>query len=128
MGHGYKGDTGHHHSLGENVAAVAAEFPYSNGYFGTASPDSKRRNRNIECESLSKDSERFYDLITYGGLEKTLPNGKGVMTEMADGSVVSFRKVSKSDGTPVVEINVRYSSGSGGVKSQKIHFVEKKGD
>lgn len=127
MGHGYKGDTGHHHSIGENVAATAAKFPYSDGYFGEDSPDSKKRNRNIECDDLAGESKEFYDTIALGGIEKTLPNGKGVMTEMADGSVVSFREVSGSDGTPVAEINIKYSSDPSGVKGQKIHFIEKKG-
>lgn len=37
-----------------------------------------------------------------------------------------LREISTSDGTSVVEINIRQSSNSAGVKFQKIHFV--KGD
>ena len=128
MGHGYKGDTGHHHSIGENIAATAAKFPYSDGYFGEDSPDSKKRNRNIECDDLLSESRDFYDTIANGGIEKTLPNGKGVMTEMADGSVVTYREVSSSaDKTPVAEINIKDSKDPSGVKGQKIHFIKKKG-
>ena len=128
MGHGYKDDTGHHHSIGENIATAAARFPYSNGYFGKDSPDSKKRNRNIECNDLLSESRDFYDAIAYGGIEKTLPNDKGVATEMTDGTVVTYREVSGSaDKTPVVEINIRGSKNSGGVKGQKIHFIKKKG-
>lgn len=125
MGHGYKGDTGHHHSIGENIAATAAKFPYRDAYFGESSPDSKERNRNIKCGDLAGESKDFYDTIAYGGIEKTLPNGKGVMTEMSDGSIVSFREVSSSDRTPVAEINIKYSSDPSGVKGQKIHFIRK---
>ena len=46
------------------------------------------------------------------------------ITRMADGSVVTMRRVSHSDGTPVVDINIKPSKDSGGVKGQKIHFVE----
>lgn len=50
-------------------------------------------------------------------------NGRGVKTLMGDGTVVSLREVSSSDGSPAVEINIRNSFGSGGVKNQKIHFA-----
>jgi hypothetical protein len=43
---------------------------------------------------------------------------------MADGTIISYRQVSKSDGTSVVEINIRYSTNAGGLKYQKIHFTE----
>lgn len=126
MGHGYKGDTGHHHSISENIAATASKFPYHNGYFGVKSPDSKERNRNIECSNLASQSKEFYDTIAHGGIEQVLSNGKGHYTEMADGTVVTFRTVSSSDGTPVAEINIKRSSDPNGVKGQKIHFVPKK--
>ena len=43
---------------------------------------------------------------------------------MSDGSRISFRKKSTSDGTPVVEINITKSTHTGGVKYQKIHFIK----
>lgn len=46
---------------------------------------------------------------------------------MADGSMVTFRPTTKSDDYPGVDINVIYSSNSGNLKQQKIHFG-KKGD
>ena len=50
------------------------------------------------------------------------------MTEMADGTVVTYREVSGSaDKSPVAEINIRDSKDPGGVKGQKIHFIKKKG-
>ena len=39
-------------------------------------------------------------------------------------TIVSYRKVSSSDGTPAVDINIKKSKESGGVKQQKIHFVK----
>lgn len=44
--------------------------------------------------------------------------------KLADGTIISYRQVSKSDGTSVVEINIRYSTNAGGLKYQKIHFTE----
>ena len=46
------------------------------------------------------------------------------ITQMSDGSVITWRKISSSDGTPVVEINISNSSHTGGIKQQKIHFTE----
>lgn len=39
-------------------------------------------------------------------------------------TIVSYRKVSSSDITPAVDINIKKSKESGGVKQQKIHFVK----
>lgn len=43
---------------------------------------------------------------------------------MADGTVVTWREVSSSDGFPAVDINIKKSTDSGGLKVQKIHFVK----
>lgn len=45
---------------------------------------------------------------------------------MADGTYVTWRLSSSSDGTSVVEINIDSSSHTGGIKTQKIHFMEDK--
>jgi hypothetical protein len=42
-----------------------------------------------------------------------------------DGTILSYREVSTSDGTPAVEINIRGSSAHGEIKYQKIHFIER---
>ena len=53
-----------------------------------------------------------------------MANGKGHYTKMKDGSILSYREVSSSDGTPAVEINIKKSTDHGGIKYQKIHFVK----
>lgn len=53
-----------------------------------------------------------------------MSNGKGTIAKLADGTIVSYRKVSSSDVTPTVDINIKKSKESGGVKQQKIHFVK----
>lgn len=57
------------------------------------------------------------------GTEKVLFDNLKV-TSMSDGSRISFRKKSTSDGTPVVEINITKSTHTGGVKYQKIYFIK----
>ena len=51
MGFGYKGDTGHHHTLGENAASLKKSFGFnpSSGYFGKpgkSNDKSKRKKEN----------------------------------------------------------------------------------
>ena len=53
-----------------------------------------------------------------------MSNGKGTIAKLADGTIVSYRKVSLSDVTPTVDINTKKSKESGGVKQQKIYFVK----
>ncbi|SEQ30423.1 hypothetical protein SAMN02910289_01723 [Lachnospiraceae bacterium RM5] len=123
MGHGYKGDTGHHHSIRENLSSLISSYDYYNGYFGEKG---QGRNfvRNITSADPVKTAQDFYDKAAYGGIERPMANGKGHYTKMKDGAILSYREVSSSDGTPVVEINIKKSTDHGGIKYQKIHFVK----
>ena len=123
MGHGYKGDTGHHHSITENLPSLTSKYNYHNGYFGDKGTSSGLV-RNIKSDDPIKTARDFYDKAAHGGLEFEVSNGKGVFTKMLDGSIISFRKVSSSDGSPAVDINIKKSSNHGGIKQQKIHFVK----
>ena len=125
MGHDYKGDTGHYHTILENIPAAAAKFEYRDGYFGKSSPDGKTKNRNIASDDPVKTAKEFYNAIANGGIEEPMANGKGVVTVLADGTAISYRKVSSSpDRSSVVEINISDSTDTGGVKTQKIHFIQ----
>ena len=126
MGLGFKGDTGHHHSISENIDSLKNDYGFNNGYFGCPSNTNKNRNkRNISSDDPQQTATDFYNKIACGGIESKLPNGKGHMTEMSDGTIITYREYKSSDGSPVVDINVLYSNDSGGIKQQKIHFVKK---
>jgi hypothetical protein len=43
---------------------------------------------------------------------------------MLDGTLISSRAISSSDGSPVVEINISNSNHTGGIKEQKIYFIK----
>jgi len=123
MGHGYKGDTGHHHSITENLSSLTSSYDYHNGYFGEKG---QGRNfvRNITSSDPIKTAQDFYDKAAHGGIEHLLENEKGQYTKMKDGTILSYREVSSSDGTPAVEINIKKSTEHGDIKYQKIHFVK----
>ncbi|MEE3393496.1 MAG: hypothetical protein VZR23_07440 [Lachnospiraceae bacterium] len=125
MGHGYKGDTGHHHSITENLPTLTSSYDYKNGYFGDKS-GSNNRVRHITSNDPVKTAKDFYDKAAHGGIEHQMDNGKGVYTKMKDGSILSSREISSSDGSPAVEINIKHSKNHGDIKYQKIHFVQRK--
>lgn len=123
MGRGYKGDTGHHHTLPENLPSLIKKYKYVNGYFGDHG-QGRDYVRNITCNNPGATAKEFYDVAAHGGIEREMSNGKGVYTKMKDGSILSYREISSSDGSPAVEINIKHSSDHGGIKYQKIHFVK----
>lgn len=125
MGTGYKSEIRHFNSIGDNLGKIANKYQYFNGYFGSKGDSSIKETRHIESDDPIITSKDFYSRLAYGGIEEPLSNGKGAITKMKDGSVITYRRISSSDGTPAVDINIRKSSDSSGVKQQKIHFVKK---
>ena len=123
MGTTYKGGAAYYRSVGQNVLITSGKYQYSKGFFGENSKHGKERTRNIFASDNRATAKDFYDKIAYGGKEKIIDNNLRI-TRMADGTVISMRKVSSSDGTPVVDINIKPSKHTGGVKGQKIHFVQ----
>lgn len=129
MGTSYKGDATSFRSISNNVSSLTEKFPIHNGYFGEEG-QGRSFTRNISTDTPQETAKTFYDKITYGGIEENIIEKKsgnviGKKTRLADGSVVSWRETSTSDGTPVVEINIERSTDSGGIKKQKIHFIER---
>ena len=120
----YKGGTVKYHSIGQNILITSNSYKYSNGYFGDNSQSTGNRTRNIASSDNVATATDFYNKIALGGTEKIYDNGNRRITQMSDGSVITWRKTSTSDGTSVVEINISNSTHTGGVKRQKIHFIE----
>lgn len=123
MGTTYKGDSVYYRSIGQNVLIVSTKYSFSKGYFGENSMHGNDRTRNISSSDNLATAKDFYDKIAFGGKEQVV-NDNMRITRMADGTVITMRKVSHSDGTPAVDINIKSSTHTGGVKNQKIHFVK----
>ena len=117
----YKGGTTKHYSISDNIGILKLNYKYSKGYFGDKG-QGRDFTRNISSSNPVKTAKEFYDTASKGGIETTYSKGK--YTKLSDGTIISYRETSSSDGTSVVEINIRQSSNSAGVKFQKIHFVE----
>ena len=121
MGTGFKGGTTTQHSISDNISSLKSNYSYSNGYFGVQG-QGRSHTRNIISKNPVETAKSFYNTAAKGGTETSRGNLK--YSKMADGTIISYRQVSKSDGTSVVEINIRYSTNAGGLKYQKIHFTE----
>lgn len=123
LGTGYKGNSKYYRSIGQNIMIAASKYAYSNGRFGVSSHHGGASTRNITAIDNLAAAIDFYDKIAYGGKE-SIVNDNLRITRMADGSIITMRKVSHSDGTPVVDINIERSTHTGGLRKQKIHFIQ----
>lgn len=123
---GYNGGAGSHRSISDNKDALTSKYPFNDGYFGTRGSTSNVRR--IESQNPASTAKDFYEEATWGGVETPLSNGRGVKSEMSDGTIVTMRVTSSSDGSPAVDINISKSSENAGIKQQKIHFVRRRNE
>ena len=123
MGTTFKGNSVYFRSIGQNILLASKKYNYAHGYFGNNSKHGRDRTRNVSSPDNLATAKDFYNKIAFGGKEQII-NSNMRITRMADGTVITMRKRSHSDGTPVVDINVKPSRHTGGVKAQKIHFIK----
>lgn len=124
MGHGFIGDTGHHHTIAENIDNLKKSYSYANGYFGEKG-QGRHFTRNIYSNNPLETAKDFYAKAACGGIAHQMSNHKGEIAKMKDGTIISFRSVTSSVGSPAVEINISSSTDTGGLKRQKIHFAKR---
>ena len=122
MGTCYKGGATYYRSIGQNVLIASQSYKYENGYFGDNSSHGNNHTRNIVTNDSVLAANDFYNKIAYGGTEQKINDNLSI-TRMSDGAVITRRILSYSDGSPVVDINIKGSSHTGGIKQQKIHFI-----
>ncbi len=114
------------HTIADNLSEVTKHFPLTaEGFFGT--PGKNHGVRHIESSAPISTAYEFFNRLIegYDTIEPiTYKDGKrkGCKVYMNDGSVITFRRKSTSDGTPAVDINIKTV---GRVRPHKIHFVKK---
>ena len=116
------------HTIADNLAAVTKHFPLTaDGLFGKSS--GRSGVRHIETDSPISTAYEFFNRLIEGydiiePISYKDGKRKGCKAYMNDGSVITFRKRSTSDGSPAVDIKIETQ---GRVKSHKVHFVKKEG-
>lgn len=110
-------------SVASNLKDLKSMYPISDsGYFGKAS--SKGNVRFIKSDNPQADAQKFFSVLAKDGKLTGAKKAGVTVVKFKDGTVVTYRIKSHSDGSPVVSITL--SSTQNGVKSnQKIHFVSK---
>ena len=111
------------HSLDDNLEALKEKYVFENGYFGERSKGHSEDRRIIISKNPLETALDFYKIATQGGIPSELENGKGIRTDMFDGTCFTLREVSKSDGSPAINISVRKAISNNGFRTQKIHFT-----
>lgn len=112
-------------TLSDNLSSdFLHDYPVTeSGYFGKAGTSS--RVREIHTKDAYATANDFYNRISQGAVSiETIPNGS--IATLVDGTKITYRVVTSSEGSPAININIKKSDYTGKVKSQKIHFVDKR--
>ena len=126
MGSTYKGSSPIHRSLRENLPGVSKNplFGRNGNHYGVSGKGGAAVT-TIKSDNPIKTAQEFFDKIGHGGAfmadVKTGQITKN-RVRLRDGTIINYRVVSKSGG-PAVEINIKKSSDSCGLRSHKIHFI-----
>ncbi len=123
----YKGNTKTYHSISDNIHITSVKFKYNDGLFGDKGKAKIKSGyyRQILSNDPISTAKEFYSLIAKGGIENKLPNNKGLFTKLKDGTIIVFREITSTPNSPAVEINIKGSNTTSGIKGQKIHFEKK---
>lgn len=121
-GHGIpSGNSRYSQVLHDNLLKIASTYQLSpGGYFGTRGTTG--RVRRIESDNPLGTARLFFSTLTRGARVEAGPKAGLTRANFPDGSAMSIRLASRSDGSPVVQIQLsgrRY----GVAPAQKIHFV-----
>jgi hypothetical protein len=122
MGTRYIGGATYFRSIGQNLLAMKSSYGFENGYFGKNDGKSNNKVRTITTNNPEDTAREFFNRISYGGID--VSKDGVTMTQTHDGSIITFRLKTSSDGSPAVDINIEYSTHAAGIKRQKIHFAK----
>ena len=106
------------------TSSFLKDYPVTKaGYFGKAGNSTSIRE--IQSADAYTTAQDFADRISEGSVS-TKNITHGWVATLADGTRITYRVVTSSEGSPAVDINIEKGSYKGKVKTQKIHFVTEK--
>jgi len=107
--------------MGGGGRGSGGKFKFSPNIHGHYGSVGKRGNSHVRnMPGGVSGAKKFFDNITEGFIsEEPIQNNKGIIRTLNDGTSITFRPSSSTDGTPAIDIN-----GGTTLKKQKIHFVD----
>lgn len=118
-GGGYTASSG---NLAANIKDLSAKYALSpSGRFGK--PGTSGKARYLAVENPGDVAKQFWNKLGKGGVISKIDGGKGYISVFPDGSRISYRPKSNSDGSPTIDINHK----SPGSSYYKVHFVKDQG-
>ena len=104
-------------AIERNAQKMAKKYPLTaEGYFGVKG---KGNARVIVSNDQNQDAKCFYAMISKGGKEKPLLNGRGLQKKMKYGGTIVYRGKTSTLNSPAVSLGKM----KGKIKNQKIHFI-----
>lgn len=108
------------HSFADNLPNLTEKFPLEGRQFGEPSTTTRDKTvRIIKSKDPVKTAYEFFGLATEGAESIVHPKAGMSLARLKDGSFVSIRETSSSDGSPAVDLSIKPA---GFVKTRKIHF------
>ena len=117
------------HYISSNLKSINRKYGLTNaGYIAQRYRRNEASYKRIFLSSNPVESaKRLFRTLGRGGIQKPLKDNdgsiKGWTRTMKGGDVITYRPRRSSDGSSVVDINIK--SNRPGIKSQKIHFYHK---
>lgn len=111
-------------SISSNANEAAKLFTFKDGLFGIKNRKPRSKPREIIVNNPQTSATIFFNTLAAGGKKEKFDtgHGKGIKATLSDKSVITYRPITSSNGSPAVEIVV---SGSKNVKPKKYHIVRK---
>jgi hypothetical protein len=107
--------------VASNFRSLETRFgPPSSGRYGT--PGSSKSVRRISSTDPDATAKEFFDIASRGGKVTEIKPGV-YRAKFKNGTYITYRKSSKSDGSPAITINPGEKS-QHSIRPHKIHFVE----
>ena len=104
--------------IDDNYNAIVAKYPINEfGQFG----EKGKNSRIIYSKNPVNESAKFFDILSKGANIEMVKDNKVTLAYFSDGTVVSYRVVTKTKDSPAVQITIK---GQSKFHSQKIHFMK----
>ena len=113
----------------QSLPITMLSFPYKDGYFFDKSEQGNNNNiRQCTATDPLYCSKDVFSSLTEDAFTQSDYSQGTIIAILPDGTAITWRASSSSDGSPAVDINPSSEAIKMGVKRQKIHFIPSGGE